>query len=181
MAVAVIGGAAFTAALVAVQGNHRPPDTMAQGDEWLDELRTPKRMLVYRLKGRASSGAKSLEGWTIADVKEFTATSPEGKSLAKLFKTKKLLPVKKTSVRCETFNATLALEFIAPTNRRVSLFDFGCEQVQGDAAIREFDLFELATWAKGIWPGDPVFEKATRIEEEQPTPPDEQDTPDASH
>jgi hypothetical protein len=168
LTVAVLGGALFTAVLVAVQGNHRAPDTMAQGDEWLDELRTPKRMLVYRLKGRASSGSKSFEGWTIVDAKEFTATSPEGKALAQLFKKRRLLPVKKTYVRCDSFNASLALEFIAPTNRRVSLFDFGCEQVQGDAAIREFDPFELATWAKSIWPGDPVFEKATQIDADEP-------------
>jgi hypothetical protein len=161
---ALVGG---TALLVMLQGNHRPADTIAEGDAWLDELRTPKRILVAEMKGRATSGAHSLEGWSIISQREITPKDLEGKALATLFRKGRLQPARKTVVKCEKFNATLGLEFIAPAWRRVALFDLDCEQVQGDSGIREFDPEALRAWALTVFPESKAFEPP-------PPPPDEE-------
>ena len=158
LALAIVGGALLTVLLVAVQGTHRPPDTIAEGDAWLDELRTPKRILVAHVKSRATSGAHSLEGWSIVAQKEITPKDPEGKALAQLFKKGRIQPERKTVTKCDKFEASLGLEFIAPAWRRVALFDLGCEQVQGDSGIREFDPDALRAWALSVFPESKDFE-----------------------
>jgi hypothetical protein len=162
--IAVVG---LTVLLVAVEGNHRPPDTIAEGDAWLDELRTPKRILVAELKGRATSGSHSLEGWQIVTQREITPKDLEGKALATLFKKGRIQAARKRMTKCEKFEATLGLEFIAPQWRRVALFDLGCEQVQGDSGIREFDPDALRAWALTVFPEAKSFEPP-------PAPPDDE-------
>jgi hypothetical protein len=167
LAVALVAGAVFTVLLVAVQGNHRPPDTIAEGDAWLDELRTPKRILVAELKGRATSGAHSLEGWEIVTQRDITPKDLEGKALASLFRKGRLQAAAKRVNKCEKFEATLGIEFLAPQWRRVAIFDLGCEQVQGDSGIREFDPDALRAWALTVFPDSKAFEPP-------PPPPDEE-------
>ena len=69
--------------------------------------------------------------------------------------------------KCEKFDATLGLEFIAPQWRRVALFDLGCEQVHGDSGIKDFEPDALRAWALTVFPDARAFEPL-------PPPPDDE-------
>ena len=157
MTVLIVGGAAFTALLVALQGNHRPDDTIALGNAWLDELRTPRRIIAHRIKSRATNAAKSVEGWSTLEQVEIIPPTPEGKALSDLFRKKKLHPSVVTVKRCEEFDPDFALEFIASAGKRVALFDFGCPQVTGDSGIKDFDLRALGAFASTVFPREQSY------------------------
>lgn len=158
-----------TAGLVALSGPSREPDVLARGDAWLDELRTPTRLIAHRLTRRAKVGDRPVEGWASAVRREFAPDSPEGKALAALFQRGHFSSAPVPDLGCG-FQADFGLDFIAKGGRRTATFSFACGQVQGDSGIRGYHREEVAGFAASLFPDDELFQRVARGEAEPPPP-----------
>jgi hypothetical protein len=170
LAAGIFAGGLFVLLLIAIGPPARAPDTLARGDAWNDELRTPRRVIAHRIDQRAVKAEHSVEGWKSVQKLELTPESDEGKLLAKLFFRGKLATVGRPDLNC-AFTPDFGLEFISASGRRSALFSFDCMQVQGDSGIKGFDPVELATFASRLFPEDAVYERVKNGERAHPPPP----------
>jgi hypothetical protein len=157
----------FVALLIAAGGPARAPDSLAFGDQWLDELRAPTRVYAHRIDDRAVKAEHSLEGWKSVEKLELEPRSAQLKALAELFAKGKLRTSQGPQLKC-TFNADFALEFVARGGKRTAIFSFGCNHVQGDSGIRDFDLQDLGAFAEKLFPSYDVYQRVSRGERPYP-------------
>lgn len=169
LAAGIFAGGLFVLLLIAVGPPARAPDTLARGNTWNDELRTPKRVIAHRIDQRAVKAEHSVDGWKSVQKLDFTPDSDHGKLLAKLFLKGKLSTTALPDLNCP-FTPDLGLEFIAASGRRSALFSLDCRQVQGDSGIKGFDPVELATFASMLFPDDARYERVKNGELAHPPP-----------
>jgi hypothetical protein len=167
---AIVVGAVCVALLIAIGGPAQAPDTLARGDDWLDELRAPRRIIAHRIDERAIKAEHALDGWKSVEKVEFEPGSPEFKALAALFARGFLSQPRVPEERCP-FNADFGLEFIRREGKRTAIFSFGCGQLRGDSGIRGYEHQQLGRFAASLFPRAEVFQRVSRGEPPYPAEP----------